>query len=123
MVHDFYPDRPVRRPSSGEWIAVSVNLLHGLYLDPDRSLAVELGRRGWVTSAQIRLFSDARERLGLAGDRSPGLGEWLEDEGLLDPQQRRIAERSLLTSWFEKLRSSGELLGRAGDSIRVYRVP
>ena len=47
LVHDFEPLRPRVVPRAGEWIAVSVNLSRGLYVDEESELAAALLRRGY----------------------------------------------------------------------------
>lgn len=125
MVHDFRPSpAPVVRPRSGEHVAVSLNLLHGLYVDQDRRLAEELLRRGWITGSQLQEWVDYRDRLSLNGRNPRSLGEWLVGRGRIDELQLETATSALLSTWIEGLGGGDRRpVGRAGASILVYQVP
>jgi hypothetical protein len=102
-------------------IAISANLLFGLYLDTDQSVANAVVRQRWVPAAKIRDWADLREAAETS-KRTPPLLDWLVDEGLLDAERAKIVRRSLLATYVERLRAS-EPLGRAGGSIWLYRAP
>jgi len=123
MVHDFHPSRPPVLPEPGRIVAVSVNLLQGLYFDQDRAVAEELARRGWITRAQVTDWLALRDRLSLSGRRHPSLAEWAVAEKIIDEEQRRRVESSLLSAWFRRLRDEERPLAKAGDSIFIYRAP
>jgi len=123
LVHDFDPRVPPSAPSPGDLVAVSVNLLHGLYYDEDRAVAEEVLRRGWVSRRQLGDWLDLREARSRAGRDHPGLADWLTEQGLIGEEQRRRVETPLLSTWFERLRSEEQPEARVGDSILVYRVP
>ena len=120
---DFRSEEPVVRPASGERVAVSVNLLYGLYLNSDRELARELVATGVVPVARIREFADERDAKIRARDRYLDLADWLMARGLASDEQIRRAREPLLSTWMAKLRRDGEWIDTAGDSIRIYRVP
>lgn len=122
-VHDFDPGRQARRPGPGDYLAVSVNLLYGLYFDDDREVAEALAGRGWVTRDQVRAWLDQRAAAHAAGREHPGLAAWLVERGVIDSGQKSLAERDLTSAWLRRIRQSTTPVHRAGDSIMVYRVP
>jgi hypothetical protein len=123
MAHDYYPQRPPRMPRSGDHVAVSVNLLQGLYIDRDEAFARELHRRGLIRNAQVREWLDLRDRLSNENRRHPELAEWAVERGLIDEATRRDVGSGLLYARFARLRDEEEPVARAGDSILIYRWP
>jgi len=123
MVHDFRPRRPKSLPPRGEWVAVSVNLLHGLYDDRERLLAEELLGRGLVEPERIRAWSAYRDRASGAGSPHDGLGTWLVGEGALSPETLQRVEAGSASDWLRRLRETEEPVAYVGDSIRIYRAP
>jgi hypothetical protein len=123
MVHDFHPERAAERPAPGDHLAVSVNFLQGLYTDRDRDLARSLLARGWIDPERLREWTSAREAARRTRRRFPEFRDWIIERGLVDRAQLRAAEATLLSGWFASLRDAGPPVGRAGDSILVYRVP
>jgi hypothetical protein len=123
MAHDFHPERPHQMPRPGDHIAVSVNLLQGLYLDQDEALARELHRRGLISNAQVREWLDLRDRLSMEERRHPELASWAVEQGIIDPGTRREVESGLLSARFARLRDEERPVARAGDSILIYRWP
>jgi len=123
LVSDFYPNRPESRPASGDYLAVSLNIREGLYLNDSRQFAIAAVRRGHVPYSAIEEWSDLRERRSRRGERTPSLPEWLIARGLLTPAQRREIESGLLSSWLARLRDTQRPVAVAGDSIYIYRVP
>ena len=122
-VPDFQPERPRVRPGPGELVAVSANLLHGLYVEEDELLANALLRRRAISRADVEEWLAGRD-LALAERRShPGLAAWLVAERRVPDASLRAVRRTLLSGWLEDLRDSGRLEARVGDSILVYRVP
>lgn len=120
---DFRRDEPVVRPGPGELVAVSVNFLHGLYLNSDRDLALELMRRGVVPVEPLREYTRWRDDRIRAREPYPRLGRWLVEKGLATREEVDSAEEVLLATWLARLRERGEPVAYVGDSIRVYRVP
>jgi hypothetical protein len=120
---DFRREEPVVRPGPGELVAVSVNFLHGLYLNSDRDLALELLRRGVVPVEPLREYTKWRDDRIRAREPYPRLGPWLVDEGLATREQVASGEEVLLSTWLARLRERAEPVAHVGDSIRVYRVP
>jgi hypothetical protein len=53
----------------------------------------------------------------------PGFADWAVGQRLLTPAQVREASEDLLPTLFARLRDTQEPVGRAGDSIVIYRVP
>jgi hypothetical protein len=123
LVHDMRPDLPEERPGPGDLVAVSVNLLYGLYADEDQALGRTLLARHLVTTSQVRAWIELRDRASRSGDRHPSLAEWVVAQGLIAGPTLEPIRSGLLPAWFSRLRASGEPLARAGDSIYVYRVP
>jgi hypothetical protein len=123
MVHDFRPEIPTVRPTTGRQVAVSVNLLQGLYFDRDRVFAEELLRRGWITRGRVHEWLDLRDRLSKGGRRHPTLASWMVKQGYVTEAQRDRIESGLLTAWFERLRDRQEPVAVVGDSIFVYEAP
>jgi hypothetical protein len=122
-VHDFEPRRPMSLPGSGDHLAVSVNLLQGLYYDADRATAEELLRRRWIDSATVERWLELRGRRMEEGREYPDFGPWMVDEGSISPGQLAEVERGLLDRWLGSIRDRLEPVGRAGDSILIYRMP
>ena len=122
-VHDFEPGRPAQRPRSGDLFAVSANLLHGLYLDDERTLAEALVRGGWAEEARIREWLRLRGELSSRGRRHPDLADWLVEQDLIDRERIERLQSSSLAGWLEQLRSTARPEARAGDSIYIYRIP
>jgi hypothetical protein len=120
---DFYPDLQVVRPESGHYLAASVTLLTGVYMDADRAFAREILRRGFVEPAKIHeylAFSESRQSQGLTLIHLP---DWMSERGLLTAEQRRAAEDVIPATWLRKAHETLEPVGWAGDSIAIYRIP
>jgi len=122
LVHDFHPEMPDVAPGSGEWMAVSVNFLHGLYLDDDGDLANSLLRRGWASRKVLEEWVDLRGRALDRGEAFPSLGDWLVNRGALSAERREEAVAALLSTKLRRIAASREPVARAGDSILVYRL-
>ncbi len=122
-VHDFAPELPTTWPQPGDHLAVSANLLYGLYYDTERWLAEGLVRRGAVAEGAIRRWLDLRRRLSDRGERHPGLAEWLVAEGLTDAATVDAVSAELLSSRLARVREELTPIARAGDSILIYRLP
>ena len=114
LFFDFYPDLPAVRPETGRVVAISATLLQGLYLDRDRQFAREAIRRGMVTRARV-------EELLLS--RRGRVADGMVAQGLLTPDQRRAIEQDLVATWMDRVRTTLTPIGRAGDSILIYRIP
>lgn len=123
MFIDFYPGLPVVRPESGRYLAASVTLLAGVYMDGDRAFANAIVERGFADPAHVREFlveNRARMRDGLSLLR---LADWMMARRYITSEQRRIAEAGIPAAWLEQARRTLTPVGRAGDSIVIYRVP
>lgn len=123
MAHDYHPELPHQMPRPGDHIAVSVNLLQGLYIDRDEAFARELHRRGLIRNAQVREWLDLRDRLSMENRRHPDLASWAVERGFIDEAMRREVESGLLYARLARLRDGGPPVARAGDSILIYRWP
>jgi hypothetical protein len=123
LVHDFRPERPAVLPARGSLVAVSANLRQGLYYDHDRAFAEALHRRGWIRMDRVRDWIDLRDRLSKEGRRHPDFATWAVEQGIIDPEQRRRVESRMLSAWLQALVERGHLVGKAGDSIFIYRIP
>ena len=122
-VHDFRPQEQTIRPASGDLLAVSLNLREGLYLERDRELAHAVFDRGWMDNATIRRYTDLRLARIRDAIPYPSFPEWAVAEGLLTEAQVHAAAEDLLSTFFAHLRDTQRPVGRAGDSIVIYRVP
>lgn len=119
---DFFPDLPVVRPQPGRFLAVSVTLLEGVYLDADRAFAAEIVRRGFVARSRVEEYlveSAARRARGLP---LVHVADWMAARGSIDAAQRRAAEDVIPAAWLRDVRDTLTPVGWAGDSIAVYLV-
>jgi hypothetical protein len=123
MIHDFHPEVPETWPGPGELIAVSVNLLHGLYLDEDEALGRELLRRRVVTTDVVARWVRMRDAESRAGRRHPPLAEWLVSSGAASGPVVETIRADLLPARMRRLRQTLEPVARIGDSIVAYRLP
>ena len=120
---DFYQDVPTVRPETGRYLAASVTFLQGVYLAKDRGFAREIVRRGWVPRQSVEEYlawGDVRRK---RGEKVPGVAEWMMERGLIDDARRREVEDGLPAVWLERVRTTLTPIGRAGDSILIYRIP
>jgi hypothetical protein len=122
-VHDFEPSEPTVRPGSGDVLAVSVTLLAGVYIEADREVADEVRRRGLASDLRLRDWIALRDGRIARGERFPPLSEWLVASGILTGVERREVESGLLSTWMRGVRETLIPIGRAGDSILIYRIP
>ncbi len=123
MVHDFYPETPETWPGPGDLVAISVNLLNGLYVDEDESLGRELLRRRLVTTDVVAAWVRMRDVESRAGRRHPPLGEWLVERGVAPADALAAIREGLLPARIRRLRDTVKPLARIGDSIYLYRLP
>ena len=123
LVHDFYPNEPVERPRSGDYLAVSVNLLQGLYYDRAGEFARAVVGRRWVPTSKIDEWVDLRDRFSKRRMRHPDLADWLVEQGAITRDQREQVEARLLSTWLAGIRDTLEPVAEAGDSIFLYRIP
>jgi hypothetical protein len=111
---DFYPELPGVRLESGRVVAISATLLQGLYLDREREFAREAIRRGLTTRERVEAF--LRGRRGRVADG-------MVAQGLVTREQRAAIEADLVGTWMDRVRTTMTPIGRAGDSILIYRIP
>jgi hypothetical protein len=120
MLPDFYPGEPSEAPPPGSHLAVSATILQGPYTPRDALFAQAIGR------LRPELRGAVEEWSRIAGTPSagpPGLAAWLVARGLLTEEERRRVDARLLHGWLESIRDTQEPVGRAGDSILIYRIP
>ena len=113
---DLYPDIPASRPEAGHYLAVSVTLRAGAYLDADRAFARESLRQRLVPRAAID------EYLAVPASHRPALPDWLISRSLITQDQRRAIDDTLPSSWLTHIRDTQQPIAWAGDSIAIYRV-
>jgi hypothetical protein len=123
MVHDFRPSTPTIDPGPGDVLAISVTLLHGMYVDPDREFATEAVRSGVVGRRDVEHWLRLRDERSLAGEDPPGLAEWLERTGRIESGSRDRIESKLLSTKIRIIREHLVPFETAGRSILLYRVP
>jgi hypothetical protein len=123
MIHDFHPGKAATRPGKGDVLAVSVTLLQGVYLDRDRTFAEEAMRRRLASRETITRWLALRDERIRRQERFPTLADWMTEERLLTAEQRREVEAGLLPTWMSWVRDRLTPIGRAGDSILLYRLP
>jgi hypothetical protein len=119
---DFFPDLPVLRPQPGHYLAASVTLLEGVYLNADRAFAMEIVRRGFVARTKVEEYladSGARRARGLP---LVHVVDWMAARGLIGADERRAAEDVIPATWLRNVRDRLTPVGWAGDSIAIYRV-
>lgn len=123
MVMDFYPELPTTRPGDGRLLAVSQTLLRGVYLDRDRAFAREALRQGLATRAGVESLLKNRDEKRMRGEEVPPFGDAAVAAKLVTADQRATIEDALVPNWLDKVRTTLTPIGRAGDSILIYRVP
>ena len=64
-----------------------------------------------------------RDRLSAEGKRHQAFHNWLVDRGYVAPDRIDGIRRELLGTRLADLRGRVEPVGRAGDSILIYRLP
>ena len=119
---DFYPDRPVVRPERGRYLAASVTLLAGVYMDADRAFAKTILERGIVPRANVQEYlidNESRARRGLP---LVHVADWMTARAYMTADQCRAVEDGIPGAWLERVRQTQTPIGWAGDSIAIYRV-
>ena len=120
---DFYPDLPVARPESDRYLAASVTLLAGIYMDADRVFANELLQRGFASRSTIDEYLGDSESRAAHGDPLVHIADWMTERGLITSDQRLAAEDGIPATWLRNARDKLTPVGWAGDSIAIYRIP
>jgi hypothetical protein len=119
---DFYPERQVVRPEPGHYLAASVTLLAGVYMDADRTFLREVFRRGLVVQAKAEEYladSEARRRRGMPQVR---VADWMTERGLITAEQRREVEDGIPATWLRNVHDTLTPVAWAGDSIAIYEL-
>ncbi|MBI3449958.1 MAG: hypothetical protein HY049_13710 [Acidobacteria bacterium] len=120
--YDFYPDLAPTRPGPGQYLAVSLNVLSGLYVDDVTDFANSVLRRGWVPRERLAAWRAVRGRALARREPYAPLPDWLVGNGAITEAQRREATAGLLSTWLTRVRESMQPIARAGDSIYIYRI-
>jgi hypothetical protein len=120
---DFYPNLPAARPESGHYLAASVTLLAGVYMEADRAFANELLTRGFASRSTIDEYLAYSESRAARGDPLVHLADWLTERHRITADQRRAAEDGIPATWLADARKNLSPIGWAGDSIAIYRMP
>jgi 4-amino-4-deoxy-L-arabinose transferase-like glycosyltransferase len=120
---DFYPSLPAVRPESGRYLAASVTLLAGVYMDADRAFANELLTREFASRSTIDEYLVDSESRAARGAPLVHLADWLIDRGRITSEERRAAENGIPATWLANARDKLIPVGWAGDSIAIYRMP
>src|SRR5262249_46353118 len=103
-------------------LAASVSVLQGLFVPTDRSFALEVVRRGWVTRARAEEYLADREARTRRGEPVKHASEWMLARGGVTREQAQSIEGPLPGGWLKRARDRWTPIGRAGDSILIYRV-
>jgi hypothetical protein len=119
---DYYQDVPQSLPRRGETLAASVALLHGLFLGTDRAFLIETVRHGWVSRQQAEEYLADRQARTDRGQPVRHAAPWMIERGLITREQAREIEDGLPGGWLARARDTWTPIGRAGDSILIYRV-
>ena len=120
---DFYPDRPVVRPEPGRYLAASVTLLAGVYMDGDRAFANAILERGFADRSRVKEYlvdNGVRLREGLP---LVHVADWMIARRYITADQRRAVEDGIPAAWLEHVRKTLTPVGWAGDSIAIYKLP
>ena len=123
MVHDFRPHEGSAPPQPGEYLAISVTLLHGVYLDRDREFAESAVRRGTLARVAVDEWLALRDREVAANRDVPDLATWAVAQGRIDRDAADDALASTLWDLVRRIREGLVPVGYAGDSIRIYKLP
>jgi len=122
LYFDFFRDAPVVRPTAGRYLAVSVTLLAGVYMQGERDFAKEVVRRGFVPRSKVDDYLADNEARRLRGLSLVHVADWMAARGLIMAEQRTIAEDAIPATWIAHVRDTLTPVGWAGDSIAIYRV-
>lgn len=120
---DFRPGEPALLPEKGRLLAASVSVLQGLFVPTDRAFALDVVRRGWVTRARAEDYLADREARTSRGEPVRHAAEWMIAQRLITQTQAQTIEDGLPGGWLSRARDRWTPIGRAGDSILIYRVP
>lgn len=122
MFLDFYPELPLARPERGRYLAASVTLLTGVYMDADRKFAKELIRLELPAQSKIADYladSVSRRDRGLP---LVHMADWMVERKLMTPDERRAVEDGIPAAWLREVRETLTPIGWAGDSIAIYEM-
>ena len=119
---DFRPGEPAALPEPGHVFAASVSVLQGLFVPTDRDFVREAVRRGWVPRARAEDYVADREARTRRGDPIEHAPEWMIRQRLVTREQAAAILDGLPGGWLARARDRWTPIGRAGDSILIYRV-
>lgn len=114
------PDARTARPDASSWLAVSVTLQRGLYLENDRELLEVAVRSGSLSAGDAATFLRERRTAVDARRTPPALASWLAASGIPPETVRALEDRTpggLFRALLERPPDA-----RIGTSIRVYRI-
>ncbi len=123
MFLDFYPEREVVRPEPGRYLAASVTLLAGVYMDAERAFAREVFTRGLIADSSVEAYLADGQARRLRGLSPVPVADWLAERGLITAEQRREVEDGIPATWLKRVHDTLTPVGWAGDSIAIYRIP
>jgi hypothetical protein len=122
LFFDFYPDMPVVRPEPGRYLAASVTLLAGVYMDGDREFAEAILEQGLVSRERVMEYLSENDSRVEQGEMLVHVADWMIARGYMTAVQRRAVEDSIPAVWLENVYKTQTPVGWAGDSIAIYRV-
>jgi len=122
LYFDFYPDLPVVRPAPGRYLAASVTMLAGVYMQGERDFAKEIMRRGFVARSKVDDYLADSETRRVRGLPLVHVADWMAERGLINADQRRVAEDAIPAIWISRVKDTLTPVGWAGDSIAIYQV-
>jgi hypothetical protein len=94
-----------------------------MYLETQMRFAEEAVNRRLVSMERVKAWVALRDEAARRGEGVPPIADWMVASGLLTEAERRDVERPLLGTFLRGVRDRLEPVGRAGDSILIYRMP
>lgn len=119
---DFYPELPAVRPERGRYLAASVTLLNGVYMDGERTFARSLLERRIVARSKVEEYSLEIESQAKRGLPLVHIADWMVARGYVTVEQRREIEAEMPAAYLEHVYKTLTPVGWAGDSIAIYRI-
>jgi hypothetical protein len=119
---DFYRELPTVRPAAGQYLAASVTLLAGVYMEGDRAFSTAILERGLVSRSLIVEYLTENEARVEHGVPLVHVADWMIARHAITDEQRRDVEAGIPAAWLEHVRKTLTPLAWAGDSIAIYRI-
>ncbi|HUC42716.1 MAG TPA: phospholipid carrier-dependent glycosyltransferase [Candidatus Sulfotelmatobacter sp.] len=120
---DTATDIPAAPPASGSYLAASVTLLQGVYLDRERGFVREAVKRGWVSRPVVTEYLHVCDEARASDRPTPHAASWFVERGAVSEAQRRAIEDALPAFWMDRVRTRLTPVDRVGDSILIYEIP